>query len=183
MRLKAGRTAIYVAMGLTVLALIGGFTLASLTLGSAPTQGQQGSHTTSIGPVTGLTWVSTTVVVLANPASDLECLQGSPCNVGTGTVTPAACAGGEPGLQCDPGDFAENVTLATTAGAPFSGTLEITLYVTNATNGQIYTGTTFYYTDSPGTAAADIWQVFDIGTSFHGPNPVSAVTVVVTSSG
>lgn len=184
MRLKIGRSAIYVAMGLTVLALIGGFSLASLTLGTAPTTGQQGSHTSMVGPVAGLMWVSTTLVVLENPASNLVCTQGAPCNVGTGSVTAATCAGGESAaLQCDPGDFAENVTLATTAGSPFTGTLEITLYLTNGTSGQIYTGTTFYYTDAPGTTAAYIWQVFDIGTSFHGPNIVSAVTVVATTSG
>jgi len=58
MRLKAGRRAIYAAMGLTMLALIGGFSVATFSLGGSTNAPQQGSHTTTISSLTGLSWTA-----------------------------------------------------------------------------------------------------------------------------
>jgi hypothetical protein len=174
MRLKAQRRAIYVAMGLTVLALIGGYALATLGLGQTNSV-QQGSHTTTIRPVTGLSWDSTTLVGLEVAVTNSSCSPSPGCDVTSTQATD--CAGGVPGSAgCLNGDFVEQVVLNTTAGTNLTGVVNITLYVT--ANGTTYTGLSFYYHDSSGNLRELITQDFGIGNATTGPTPVSAVTVI-----
>jgi len=180
MRLKTQRRAIYAAMGLTVLALTGGFTLAATSLplgGSNPAQ--QGSQTTTVAAVNGLTWTSTELQELGGNIVNRTCSFGSPCDVST---TPALdCAGGLPGATgCLSGDFVENVTLTTVAATPFSAlSIKITLYVTSL--GTTYPGATFYYHDNAGNSAETITLAFDIGIAANGPTMVSSVTVIAST--
>lgn len=182
MRLKTQRKAIYVAMGLTVLALVGGYSAASFGLGSSQTA-QQGTETIAIGAVQGLgSTVTVSLSLLNQSVSDTGgCATPAGCDVATqgatdcvGTILggPAACLGGT---------FVEEVTLSTTAGTQFSGTVAITVVV--STGGTIYTGTTLNYTENAApSASTTIVQEFVIGTATDGANPISAISVIATES-
>lgn len=179
MRLKTQRRAIYAAMGLTVLALIGGFTLANLQLGPQSNASQQGSHTTTVSEVTGLTWDATNLTVLATDVTNTTGC-ASPTGCGVSTSGAIVCAGTtHAGAWCLQNDFVEQVTLNTTAGTPFTGTVELTVYVT--AGGTTYTGEPFYFTDSSGNTRQLIAVDFDIGTAAAGPTVVSSVTVVANT--
>lgn len=176
MRLKAQRKAIYVAMGLTVLALSGGFALASFGLGGHYSA-QQSSATTTIGPVSGLSYNSTSLTMLAASVTNTSCAGPAGCNVTVAGATD--CAGGVPGhTGCLLGDWIEQVTLNTTAAANFTGVVQISLFVT--ANGDVYSGTTFYYHDVSGNARVLITQDFDIGSGGSGPADVTSVSVVAS---
>jgi len=178
MRLKTRRTAVYAAMGLTVLALTGGFALANIQLGQSNTT-QQGSQSTVITSVSGLSWTSTSLVVLEANVVNSSCGNPlSPCSVMGSPVTD--CVGGLAGSTgCQIGDFVEQVVLTTTANTPLTAPVHITLYVEIL--GAVYPGATFYYTDSAGNPAQTITQDFDIGNATNGPAFVSEVTVIATA--
>jgi len=179
MRLKTQRRAIYAAMGLTVLALIGGFTVANLSLGSAPNAIQQGSHTTTIGAVVGISWVSTSLVELVSAASTASCITvGTACNVTSTSYS--NCTGGLAGsTTCAATDWVEQVTLSTTVGTAINGVANLTLVVVSS--GLPHTGTSYFYKDSAPAAATYIVLDFDIGTATNGPAPVTSVTVVANT--
>lgn len=178
MRLKTQRRAIYVAMGLTVLALVGGFTLANLSLGSSSNSSQQGSHTTTVTPVTGLTWNSTELGMLAGSVTNTSgCATPAGCDVSTSNAT--VCAGSvHAGTWCLQSDFVEQVALNTTADQPLSGTLQLTVYV--SAGGTTYVGETFSFTNSGSNHRQFIFVDFDIGTQSSGPAMVTDVTIVAT---
>ena len=178
MRWKTQRKAIYVAMGLTVLALVGGFSVATLSLGASSNAEQQGSHTTSVTSVTGLSWNATTFTELPTAVTNTSgCSTAPGCDVSTSGAT--VCVGQVAGAGwCGATDFVEQVTLNTTAGTPFSGMVNITLYVT--AGGVTYTSATFHYKDSSGNSRELINEDFDIGTTSTGPAMVTDVTVIAT---
>jgi len=174
MRLRTQRKVIYVAMGLTVLALTGGYALASVSLGQSSTA-QQGSITTTISPVKGLSADATDLVMVtgSNQPAGTTCSGATPCDVTSGPASD--CAGGVAGdTACAIGTWSEEITLNTTGGTPFSGVVNITVYVT--VGGTVYTGTTFYYTDSSGNTQESIVQYFGVGAST--PGTVTSVSVV-----
>jgi hypothetical protein len=182
MRLKTQRRAVYVAMGLTVLALVGGYSLASLTLGSTSTSTQQGSSTVTVSGVTGLSMNATNLTMTgAQVTNTTDCQETTGCSVTSTGAT--VCAGsthvGVP--WCSSGDFLEQVVLNTTPNHPFSGTVAVTLFVTAA--GTSYQGVTFYFTDATGNAREPITIDFDVGTPTSGPAAVSDLTVIATASG
>ncbi len=173
MRLKAQRTVIYVAMGLTMAALVGGYAAADLQMGSTNSQ-QQGTHSTTFAPVTGVNWVSTGLQeLLGSVTSTAGCASAAGCEVTSSSAT--FCSGGVAGsTTCAAGDWVENVTLNTVADTPFSGTVEFTLYVT--VNGVTYASSPSNYTDAAGNSLESINLLFGIGTP--APGNVTAVTVV-----
>ena len=180
MRLKTQRKAIYAAMGLTVLALIGGFTLANLSLGGSTNSSQQGSHTTTVTPVTGLMWNSTNLQMLSTTVTNTSgCVAPTGCDVSSSNATVCAGSTHSGAAWCLQSDFVEQVALNTTADQPFSGTLQLTVYVT--VGGTTYTGETFYFTDSGSNLRQFIFVDFDIGTASSGPAMVTDVTVVATA--
>lgn len=178
MRLKTQRRAIYAAMGLTVLALVGGFTLASLTLGGAASSSHQGSQTTNVTPVPGLNWTETDLNMTASPVTNTTgCASMSGCNVSTQSAV--VCAGStHSGTWCATEDFVEQVVFTTTYHVSMGGIAKITVFV--STTGQGYAGETFYFSDSATNSIETITLDFDVGTSTGGPAPVTDVTVVVT---
>jgi len=165
-------------MAVTVLALIGGYATASIGVGQTYST-YQGSETTTIVSVPGLSWSSTALRGLNSSVSDSpSCSSGTPCSVtAAGAVD---CAGGVVNhTGCLSGDFVEEVTLTTVTDTAFPATLKITIYVTTVSS-VTYIGTTFYYTQtSPSNSVAQtITQDFDIGPA---PTPISQVTVIVAT--
>jgi len=176
MKLRTQRRVIYAAMGLTMVSLIGGFALASVPLGGANAS-YQGSQTTTISQVKGLTWDSTNFQ-MAN--STYLCLSSTPCNVTSAAAT--GCAGGIVAghTTCAAGDWIERVTFNTTAGTAFGATVSITLYVQSGAG--LATSATFSYINS-NVGAQDSKQFmyldFDVSTAGGSPATVSSVSVVV----
>lgn len=176
MRLKTQRRAIYAAMGLTVISLVGGFALASVQLGQTNTT-SQGSQTTTITSVPGLGWTSTSLVMLGASVTNSSCGNPvSPCDVSTASVVD--CAGGFAGFTgCVAGQWVEQVVLTTTAGTPFGSSINITLYVSNGAT--ITTGIVYDYTDGAGNTAQTIVLDFGIGNMASGPHLVSVLSTVI----
>jgi len=179
MRIRTTRRAIYAATALTVLTFVGGFAMATIPLGGANTS-FQGSQTTTVSNVVGLSYTSTILTNLGGTGvTNTTCSSGTPCSVTSTGATD--CAGGVAGhTLCAAGDFVEQVTLTTTASTAFSGTLKITLYV--STGAGTDTGITYYYTQtSTSNTAQTIVQDFDTGSSSTGPAGVTAVSAVITT--
>lgn len=177
MRLRTQRKAIYAAMGLTVLALTSGFALASVSLGSSPVTSEQGSRTTTVTSVTGLSMLgeANLTVVNATVYNGLTNCHGGACDVTDGGV--ASCVGALDGLShCAVGDYIEQINSTTTMAVPFSGTVAMTMYVT--AGGVTTPGWTEYYTDSGSAVSETISQDFTVGTSATGPMAVTDVTIV-----
>jgi hypothetical protein len=177
MRLKTQRKVIYATMGLTVLALIGGFGLANLQLGSTNTV-QQGSIVTTVGDVTGVSWTSMTLFPLTADDVNRSCSAVSPCSVTSSSAFD--CAGGIAGFAgCQFNNLVERIVLTTVPGSPFAGTLVLTPYVT--VNGTTYTGLTFYYTDGSGNSQQNIVLDFGVGNLTVGPGLVTGVTLLASA--
>jgi acetylornithine/succinyldiaminopimelate/putrescine aminotransferase len=178
MRLRTQRRAIYAVMGLAVLAMIGGYALASFGM-NPPTTVQQGSQTVNIGAVGGLAYESTSLVVLNASLTNTSCASSAAaCNVSGAAATD--CAGGVAGASgCLVNDFVEQVVLSTQASTPFSGnfTVQITLYAT--VGATTYTGHSFYYINKYDTAVTHLLTLdFGVGTTATGPGAVTSVSVV-----
>jgi hypothetical protein len=175
MRLKTQRKVIYATMGLTVLALIGGFGLANLQLGSTNTV-QQGSLVTTISPVPGLSWNSTTLLGLQSPVFNTTCSAAHPCNITSASA--GDCAGGWiPGdYGCMTGNWVEQIVLSTVPGSHFIGMLGLTVYVT--ISGTTYPGITYYYTEGSGNNLQTVTLDFDLGSS---PANVTSITLVANT--
>ena len=166
------RRAYYGATIATMIALTAGFALATVNLGQTNTS-YQGSQTTTVSGVAGVTYVSTDLGV-SSGVSSTTCTSGSPCTVTSSGATD--CVSG----TCASSDYIETITLTTTAGTAFAGTVEITVYVTAA--GVTTPGATRYYLQPSGSnTAQSIVQVFDIGTVVTGPEAVTSVTVIATA--
>ncbi len=181
MRIRTSRKAIYASMALAFVALVGGFAAASVQLGQH-SNSYQGSQTTTVSAVTGITWNSTSLGMLGSTLTNTTCSEGHACNVTSAGATD--CAGGVLGHSgCLAGDFVEQVTLNTVVDTAFpgNGTLEITVYVT--TTGGTTPGIPYYYSQTSDTNAASepIVQDFDIGSTASGPATVTSVTVIVAS--
>jgi hypothetical protein len=179
MGIRMGQKAVYAATAAIVLAMVGGYALATFSTGGTNSVGQ-GSQTTTVTAVQGLSWTSTSLVELATATvpAGTTCTSAAPCSVSTAGASD--CAGGYTGsTTCAVGDFVEQVTLSTVANTAFTGTVQITLTVTGTSGTS--SGTTFYYTQSSTTNSVQtIVQDFDIGTSASGPGNVASVTVVAT---
>ncbi len=171
---------VYLVTAAIVAAMVGGFALAQISTGGTNTS-YQGSQTTTVAAVPGLSYVSTDLVALASNVVSTTCTQLTPCSVTSTGATD--CAGGFTGsTSCLQNDYAEAVSLSTDANTAFVGTVSLTLYVTGTPIGGsagTYVGTTFYYTQSsPTNSAQTIVVYFDIGTAISGPGIVGTVTLI-----
>ena len=175
-RIRASRRLLYATTAAVVLAMVGGFALANVSLGGTNTV-SQGSQSTTVSAVAGLTWTSTQLIELTAAPTGTTCTNTTPCTVTT--LGASDCAGGFTGsTTCATGDYVEEVSLTTVANTAFAGTVKITLYVTGSSTAA---GATFYYTQAATTNAAQtIVQDFDIGTISTGPAAVTSVTVIAT---
>ncbi len=171
-RLKTQRRAIYVATGLAVLSLIGGFAVASFSVGGMQTN-QQGSQTTNIDAVTGIVFNGTNLSLGGSGiAATGSCAWGAPCDVTNTGLT--LCAGGYAAATCN-GRWVEEVNFTTVAATPFSGTLLLELFVT--IGGHVYTGAAIALTDASGNAAVPVVLDFDVQTAGGAPAAVTSVSV------
>lgn len=186
---KLSQRTVYLVTAAIVAAMIGGFALADMSLGATNTS-YQGSQTTTVMQVSGISYVSTNVSMVQTGATFGGCTTlTSPCDVHLSGYT--LCVGGFAGFTtCTAGDFVEQVTLlvsqtvqfpAPAFGATPSGAVALTVDVTGSPG--VVTGTTTYFFESalpPATSPEFIVLDFDVGTpSLLGS--VTAITVIATA--
>jgi hypothetical protein len=189
---KVSQRAVYLVTAAIVVSMIGGFTLAQLQLGQT-NNSYQGSQTTNVTPLPGLTWVATKL-----SAVNSTTIYPSVCTTSATAcdVTSAAamvCAGSFSGAfgasSCGVGDFVEEVTLTTVAGTALFGstypvTVGLTVYVTGTPvlgSASTYAGPAFYFEETASPTANHIVLDFDIGIASTGPGAVTSVSVVATT--
>jgi hypothetical protein len=183
---KVTQRTVYLVTGIIVASLIGGFAVATMSLQGAPNTTYQGSHTTNVQSIPGLTWTYTNVSVVATNGfgsvfSTCNSLQTA-CDITSASAT--FCAGGFVGsTTCAVSDYVEQVNLTVSDTVALPGTVALTLYVTGTPVGGssavTVTGATFYFLEtvvpsSPQTILLD----FDIGTILTGPGAVTTVSVL-----
>lgn len=176
---KAGtrRKAYYVATIAAMVALTAGFALATFGLGGTNTV-FQGSQTTTVSSVAGLTWSDTKIVELGSAIASSACTtQGSPCSLTTSGAT--ECAGGAG--ACAANDFVEQVTISTVVGTAIAANpLSLTMYI--VIGGATSTGTTYYYSQTSTSNTLETVIIdYDIGTQASGPGVVTSVSVIASS--
>lgn len=186
---RTSQRTVYLVTAAIVASMVGGFALADMTLGGGTNTSYQGSQTTTVSPMPGLTWLYTNVSVVAGTTGSSlpnTCtVLLTACDVSSTGIT--ACVGSFSGSACSAGDFAENVTLSVNITIAFPGTVALTMYVTGTPFGAsvpgTFTGPTSYFAESTGhpSVAENIVLVFDIGTISHGPGAVTSVSVIATT--
>ena len=194
MKSKTSQRTVYVVTAVIVASMISGFALATLSLGGTSTS-YQGSQTTTVTPLPGLTWEFTAlsqVNVSTVFTSGCGATAATACNVYS--LPAMLCAGNYPGAvtPCHQGDFIEQVNLTTTAGTPFYGgtypaTISLTVAVTGTPFGGAtgtYEGPTLWFTEAvAGTNANEnIALLFDVGSMPNGPGSVTSVSVLATTA-
>ena len=177
---RMSQRVVYMATAAIVAAMVGGFALAQMSIGQTNVS-YQGSQTTTVAPIQGLTYISTDLVELSASLTSTVCTSGSPCSVSTADATD--CAGGFTGSTgCVATDYVEQVLIHTDANTAFVGTVTLTIYVSGSPVGgsfATFTGTSFYYTQTSTTNAVHSIVIdFDIGTESSGPGAVATVTVI-----
>ncbi|HYA70891.1 MAG TPA: hypothetical protein VEH28_05950 [Thermoplasmata archaeon] len=191
---KVTQRAVYLATAAIVVAMVGGFALATMALGGT-NPSYQGSQTTNVTSLPGLTWLATKLsAVNTTTAYTTPCTTAATACIITTTAGATLCVGSFTGAygtaSCGSGDFVEEVTLTTVANALFYGgtgpvTITLTTYVTGTPVGGTagtYAGPAFFLTENAApTAAQHIVLDFDIGISSAGPGAVSTISVVATT--
>jgi hypothetical protein len=186
---KVSQRAVYLATAAIVVAMIGGFAVAQLSLGVV-NNSYQGSQTTNVTPLPGLTWVSTDLTAVATGTTFTTGCGVSAATACDVTTAPALlCAGTYTGSNCAPGDFIEQVNLTTVLNTPFYGstypvTVSLTLFVTGTPAGGsagTYAGTVLYFTETGANTAVVISLDFDTGVFPHGPGAVTSISVLATT--
>ena len=176
------RTVYLVTAGL-VACMIAGFAMAAFSTGGV-NKAQQGSQTTTVEPIAGLSFVSTNLTELSSSPTS-ACTSGAPCDLSTGSY--ASCVGGfSSSLTCGVTDFIEQVNLTTTSTAlPANANVQLTVFVTGTPTGASTPITVAcpgtYYNEPTGapTTASVITLDFDIGSvASGGPGSVTSVTVI-----
>jgi hypothetical protein len=181
---RTPQRAVYLVTAAIVAAMVGGFALAAISLGGTNTS-YQGSQTTTVSEINGLSYVSTNLTKLISTVTPTTCTSGSPCDVAAAGATD--CAGGFTGsTTCAAGDWVEQVTIDTVVATQFVGPVTLTLYVTGQPapitgSPSTVAGTTFYYMESVSPSAVEPIVIdFDTGTNAHGPGLVTTVSVIAT---
>jgi len=176
---------VYLVTAVIVASMIGGFALATMSLGGV-SQSYQGSQTTTVTPIQGLTWLYTNLSEVAgSSAVPTQCTHlATSCNVATSGYT--VCAGSFNASLCDPNDFVEQVTLSVSSSVPFPGTVALTVYVSGTPIGgsfSTFVGPTLYFSESALPSATETVVLdFDIGATPTGPGAVTSVSVIGTAS-
>ncbi len=190
---RTSQRTVYLVTAAIVAAMVGGFALANMTIGSTNTS-YQGSQTTTVSSVPGLTWLNTTLseINVTGPGFT-ACTVAGVCDVSTAIGTPTGytvCAGNFPGLDCAAGDFVEQVVLAVNIAPPFpANTVALSVFFTGSPVGLslgTYAGPTAYFTElgatpTPPSSEVNIVLDFDIGTTVNGPGAVASVSVIATT--
>lgn len=148
-------------------------------------QTQQGSQTTTVGPIQGLTWVSTNLTELTAP-NLVACPSSGPCDLSVGSY--ASCVGGfSPSLTCASTDFVEQINLTTVIGVSLPAPpemVQLTVFVTGTPIGDTSPITvaclSTYYEESTGSPVSlhTLALDFDVGSITTGPGLVTSVTVI-----
>ena len=176
------KTVYLVTAGL-VACMIAGFAMAQFSTGGV-NKAQQGSQTTTVEPIAGLTFVSTNLTELSSSPTS-TCTSSTPCDLSTGSY--ASCVGGfSSTLTCSVTDFVEQVNLTTTSTAlPSNVNVELTVFVTGTPTGASSPVTIAcpgtYYNEPTGlpTSPSVITLDFDIGSvASGGPGSITSVTVI-----
>lgn len=198
MKSKVSQRTVYLVTAVIVASMVSGFALAALGLGQTNTS-YQGSQTTSVTHLQGLTWDFTALTVVNTSTQIAACsalIPSAACDVASYPKT--VCAGSFDGSMCASGDFIEQVNL-TTGGS--TGTLPLyptttypilvilTVYVTgtpsSGTDSGVagtYAGSPLYFEDSAApTGPVSIALDFDIGVIPFGPGGVTSVSVIATT--
>ena len=192
---RMSQRAVYLVTAVIVASLVGGFAVATLSLNGSVNNSYQGSHSTNLLAVSGLTWVSTNLTMVPSPTAWGSVLTvctplSKVCNPNSGGYT-AVCAGGFTApLQCGSSDFVEQVNLSVSSSVAFPGVpVSLTVYVTGTPAGGgssgTFVGTTEYFTEGVAGApplGAYILVNFDIGSSVTGPGAVTSVSIVATAN-
>ena len=186
---KVSQRTVYVVTAVIVASMIGGFAVAQLGLGGTNTS-YQGSQTTSVTALPGLTWVSTDIAVVPTSLTyTTPCLTvGTACDV---TAAPATlCVGSFNASHCNVSDFVEQVTLTTVALTTFTAsvhypvvvllTVSVTATPVGGTQGT-YSGQAFYLQQTGSPSVENVVLDFDIGATPTGPGAVTSVSVVITT--
>ncbi|HTT45185.1 MAG TPA: hypothetical protein VMH38_04120 [Thermoplasmata archaeon] len=157
-----------------------------MSIGSTNTS-YQGSQTTTVSQVPGLTWVNTSLTELTTTevaGLTTGCTVAGACDItDTGVENSfSVCAGAVSPLTCSASDFVENVTLSAGSVAFPVNTVALTTYVTGPVLGTLV-GPTLYFTElnSFPTTAQTIVLYFDIGNTTSGPGVVTSVSVIATT--
>lgn len=191
MGVRKSQRAVYLVTAAIVVSMVAGFAMAELSLGGTSTSAQ-GSQTTTVTPLNGLTW-DFTVLSQVNVSTVLSACGSAlnACNVYSSSAM--VCAGTYivTTTPCAEGDFIEQVNLTTTALEPFFGsafpvTVSLTVAVTGTPNGGglgTYEGPTIWFTESGtgGNSAEHIALLFDIGSITTGPGTVTSVSVLAAA--
>jgi hypothetical protein len=146
----------------TILALLAGFTMGSITLTNTSQNGA-GNYVNANSGITGVTYTSTVLGATTNPAPSASSgSAGAPQAVVTGAN--AFCLN-----SCTAGDFAQVVTYTFTTS--MAGSILITVQVTASAGG----GSDTIYLKQAGTAVAGtVALTWDLGT---GSSTLTAVTL------
>lgn len=186
---KLSQRTVYLVTAAIVAAMVGGFALADMSLGATNTS-YQGSQSTTVMPVSGLSYVSTNVSMVPTGATFGGCtVLATPCDVHASGYT--LCVGGFAGFTtCAVGNFVEQVTLlvsqtvqfpASAFGATPPGAVALSVYVTGSPG--VVAGATTYFFESvlpPATSPEFIVLDFDVGGP-SGLGAVTAITVIATA--
>jgi len=184
---KVSQRAVYLVTTAIVVAMVGGFALATMALGGT-NPSYQGSQTTTVTPLKGLTWDFTalTEVNVTTPWA-LSCgsSAATPCDVTN--VGKTVCAGSFTATLCAQGDFIEEVNLTTVTGLSFIGgttypvIVSFTVIVTGTPFGGsqgTYAGSPIYFTETASNTAVNIALDFDVGAIPNGPGMVTSISVI-----
>jgi hypothetical protein len=155
-RMRISGRLVYAGTIITLLALVAGFVIASITV-TQSNQSAQGNYVTATGAVTGVSYTSTVLSYTPSPAPTAP----------TGTAAaPQAVAAGANNFcitaTCTAYDPAQVVTYTFTAG--MTGSIQIS-YVIQTTTGPASIATTVYLKQAATAVAGTIVLVADLGTT------------------
>ncbi len=179
---RVRQRSVYWVTAALVACMIGGYTMAALSTGGMNTS-QQGSQTTTVIPIAGISWLSTNLTEIATSPPN-ACAAEPGCDLSVNSYY--TCVGGfSTPTTCPQTDYAELIILNTTSvGIPAGHYLALTVFVTGTPVGGSPTtapSSPAYYHESSGapTPSNDIYLYFDIGSvALGGPAIVTSVTVI-----
>jgi hypothetical protein len=153
---------IYGVTAASILALVAGFAMASISLTSS-TQNASGNYVQSSGAVTGVTYTSTVLGATSNPAPAASTgTAGAPQAVVSGANV--FCAN-----TCTAGDFAQIVTYTFTNS--MAGAIQITIQLTASVGGG---SATLYFAQAATAVGGTIVLTWDAGAA---TSSLTAVTL------
>ncbi|MCI4319843.1 MAG: hypothetical protein L3K23_06915 [Thermoplasmata archaeon] len=153
---------IYGVTAASILALIAGFAMASISL-TTTTQNATGNYVNASGAVTGVTYTSTVLGATSSPAPA--------ASTGTGAAPQAVAAGANAfcANTCTAGDFAQVVTYTFTTS--MAGSIQINIQVTATVGGGV---ATLYLKQAGAAVAGTIVITWDVGSA---TSSLTAVTL------